>query len=74
MRYRRGDSTLIVTKPNGDVVQRDMVLYFDTQLSIFGIALKGDGPLKGYNFEIVQGELKRIRDGGTETEAIPRSV
>lgn len=72
MRYRVARSLMIVTKPDGTVVQRDVLIHFDTQDQLFGIKIIGDSPLKGYTFELFQRELKRTRDAGTPMDAVPK--
>lgn len=73
-KYRVTRSTLIVTKPTGEVVERAVVLYYDKQLDTFGIMLIGESALKGYCFDVLQREFKRVRDSGEPMEALPRVV
>jgi hypothetical protein len=70
--YRVAESTLIVTKPTGEVLERPVRLFYNEKLDTLGIVLLGDSPLKGYSFEIVQREFKRARDAGVAMAALPR--
>jgi hypothetical protein len=70
-RYRIGKSILIVTKPTGEVVKREVELHFDTLLRTFGVRFVGESPLKGYCFELIENELERIRDLGQPIEYLP---
>jgi hypothetical protein len=63
---------MIVTKPDGIVVQRDVLVHFDAANQLFGIKIIGDTPLKGYTFELFQRELKRTRDEGTPMDEVPK--
>lgn len=72
MGYRVVESTLIVTKPTGEVLERPVRLFYNEQLNTLGIVLLGDSPLKGYSFEILQREFKRARDVGTPMAALPK--
>lgn len=70
--YRVTASTLIVTKPTGEVLERPVILFYNQKLDTLGIVLTGDSPLKGYAFEILQREFKRARDAGTISPEIPK--
>jgi hypothetical protein len=74
MRYRVITSALFVTKPDGTVVRRDTLLYYDTTTDTFGIRIIGDSPLKGYAFDVLQAEFRRARDAGTPTGSLPPEV
>ena len=71
-RFRVADSTLIVTKPSGEVVERPVRLYYDKQLDTFGIQLVGESQLKGYCFEVLQKEFRRVRDAGVPNSYLPK--
>ena len=73
-RYTITHSTLIVTKPTGDIVQRKVRLSFDRQLELFEITLIGESQLKGYSFGVVQKEFKRVRDHGEPVDVLPKVV
>ena len=70
--YKVTDSTLIVTKPSGEVLERPVKLFFNARLNTLGIVLMGDSPLKGYAFEILQREFKRARDAGAPSSELPK--
>jgi len=73
-RYKVSHSKLVVTKPTGEVVQRDVLLYYDIPNDTFGIMLVGDSPLKGYAFDVLQREFKRVRDSGESASTLPKIV
>jgi hypothetical protein len=70
--YKVTESTLIVTKPTGEVVERRVRLFYNAKLDTLGIVLLGDSPLKGYSFEVLQREFKRTRDTGEMMAELPR--
>jgi hypothetical protein len=70
--YKVAESTLIVTKPSGEVLQRPVRLFYNGKLDTLGIVLLGDSPLKGYSFEILQREFRRARDAGTPMTELPK--
>jgi hypothetical protein len=71
-KFRVTRSLMIVTKPDGTVVQRDVLVHFDEANQLFGIKIIGDSPLRGYTFELFQRELKRTRDSGEPMDEIPK--
>lgn len=71
-RYRITRSKLIVTKPDGQVVQREVMLHHDSKLDTFGITLVGESQLKGFTFEVTQGEFHRVRDAGDQVVELPK--
>lgn len=71
-RYRVSDSTLVVTKPSGEIVERPVKLSFDTKLDLFEITLIGESQLKGYSFGVLQREFKRTRDQGRPSDVLPK--
>lgn len=72
--FRCGRSFLIVTKPSGEIVKREIQLDFDVANQTFDVTFIGESPLKGYKFSVLQSELRRIRDTGVPADAAPRVV
>ena len=63
---RIGHAPMLVQKPGGDCVQRDIKMIFDdAQGGSFEIEIVGESPLKGYTFTVKQRDLKAVRDSGT---------
>ena len=64
---RLGSGFMLVTKPEGDMIQREIrIVYEDQGGGLFEVEIVGDSPLKGYKFAVRQGDLKRVRDAGQE--------
>lgn len=62
--FRTGTTALVIEKPGGDVLRRDVLVDFNAELGVFEFVFIGETPLKGYRFSVLQTELKRIRDTG----------
>jgi len=69
-KFRDTKSLLIVTKPTGEVVQREVVMYWDSTLNTIGIRFIGDSPLKGYSFELAVTEIGRVMQEGRWTPTV----
>ena len=57
----RGYTGLIVTKPTGEIVNREVVLTFDEESGLIEVVFIGESQLKGYRFGILEGEIDRIK-------------
>lgn len=71
MRYRTRRAALIVTKPDGTVLRKEVVLYYDTACDTFGIYYIESGQLQDYAFDVLQRDLKLVRDQGFQTDRLP---
>ena len=74
MSYKVGRTFLAVTKPDGSMLKKEVILYADDQLASIGIKFVGDGPLKGYAFDLVNTEIDRVRVQGVSMEVLPDRV
>lgn len=63
-RYKVSRSTLVITKPDGTVVEREIELYLDFRLGTVGVRFVGESQLKGYCFDLIQREIDRVRECG----------
>lgn len=62
---KEGRGRMLITKPDGDAVEREIRLTFDDRGGgLFEVEILGDSPLEGYKFAVLQGELKKVRDTG----------
>lgn len=63
---RVGFKRMLVTKPGGEAIVREIRLTYDDQSGgSFEVEITGESPLKGYSFVVKQGDLKSVRDTGT---------
>ena len=74
MSYKVGRTFLAVTKPDGSMLKKEVILYADAENRSIGIKFVGDGPLKGYAFDLMDSEIDRVRVQGVPTEAVPDRV
>jgi len=63
-RYRKIQSVIVVTKPTGGVVSREVEIAHDTKLNTIDVAFKGDTILKGYIFSLPRAEMERAASDG----------
>jgi hypothetical protein len=71
-RYRVAKSRLIVTKPSGEVVMRDVLLSYDRELNTYEVVFVGESVLKGYSFAILDRECQRVKESGDPVATLPR--
>lgn len=70
-RMRYGRSVLIVTKPSGETVQKEVELYVDLQYGTVGVRFSDEGQLRGYSFDILSREIERIHRLGEFVDGLP---
>lgn len=64
---RIGRAHMLITKPGGECVMREILLTFDDQGGgSFEVEITGESPLKGYSFVVKQRDLKAVRDTGEQ--------
>lgn len=64
---REGSAAMLVQKPDGSCIQRDIRITYDDQMGgSFEIEIIGESPLKGYTFTVKQRDLKSVRDSGSQ--------
>ena len=72
--FKVGRTNLIITKPDGTMLQKEVILYADPKLSTVGVKFVGESPLKGYSFDLHDSEIERIRMSGVSMEGLPDRV
>lgn len=72
--YKVGRTFLAITKPDGSMLKREVILYSDPATRTIGVKFVGDSPLKGYTFDLMESEIARIRDSGVSMAALPDKV
>ena len=66
-----GRTNLIITKPDGTMLKKEVILYADPKNKTVGVKFVGESPLKGYAFDLVDSEIHRIRTSGVQLETLP---
>ncbi len=74
MSFLVGRTMLIITKPDGSMLKKEVILYVDPGLKTVGVKFVGDSPLKGYAFDLKDSEIERIRAGGVPMENLPERI
>lgn len=69
-----GRTNLIITKPDGSMLRKEVILYTDPQNKTVGVKFVGESPLKGYSFDLMDMEIERIRSGGVQMAVLPDRV
>ena len=74
MRFLVGRTNLIITKPDGSMLRKEVILYTDPKNGTVGVKFVGESPLKGYAFDLMDSEVQRIRTSGIQMEGLPDRV
>lgn len=74
MSFLVGRTMLIITKADGSMLEKEVILYADPKLKTVGVKFVGDSPLKGYSFDLRDREIERIRTAGVPMETLPDRV
>ena len=74
MSFQVGRTNLIITKPDGTMLKKEVILYADPKLRTVGVKFVGESPLKGYSFDLMDTEIERIRTSGVPMETLPDRV
>lgn len=68
MSYREKMSEMVVEKPTGEFVKRQVRLFWWSEMNGVGIELIGDSPLKRHRFIIPLAEINDVITNGTVVE------
>lgn len=69
--YLVARTNLVVTKPSGEILQKEVILYADPKNGTTGIKFVGDGPLNGYSFDLMNREIERVKTSGMKMDGLP---
>jgi len=59
-KFRKTNTMLIITKPSGEMVRRDVELRWDTSINSVSVKFKGESALQGYIFDLLIPEVNRV--------------
>lgn len=71
MSYLVARTYLAVTKPDGTMLQKEVILYADEATGSIGVKFVGESPLKGYAFDLLNSEISRVQTKGVAMEQLP---
>ncbi len=74
MRFLVGRTNLIITKPDGSMLRKEVILYVDPKNGTTGVKFVGESPLKGYAFDLMDSEIQRIKTSGVQMDNLPERV
>lgn len=72
--FQVGRTNLIITKPDGSMLRKEVILYADPGNKTVGVKFVGESPLKGYAFDLMDSEIHRIRVEGVQMERLPDRI
>jgi hypothetical protein len=72
--FNVGRTHLAITKPDGSMLRREVILYADPGIKTIGVKFVGDSPLKGYAFDLMDSEIERVRASGVPMSALPDTL
>lgn len=72
--FQVGRTNLIITKPDGSMLRKEVILYADPGNKTVGVKFVGESPLKGYAFDLMDSEIERIRTSGVQMGTLPDRV
>ena len=74
MSYLVGRTYLAITKPDGSMLKKEVILYADEASGSVGVKFVGESQLKGYGFDLLVSEIQRIRTQGVPMPALPDRI
>ncbi len=69
--FQVGRTNLAITKPDGSMLRKEVILYVDPTNQTVGVKFVGESPLKGYAFDLMNSEIERIRTSGVQMGELP---
>ena len=72
--YLVARTNLVITKPNGEILQKEVILYADPKNATVGVKFVGNSPLNGYAFDLINSEIDRVRALGVPMEQLPKEI
>jgi len=65
---------LAVTKPDGSMLRKEVILYHDARTGSVGVKFVGESPLKGYAFDLMESEILRVKTSGVQMQQLPDRI
>jgi hypothetical protein len=67
-------TNLAVTKPDGTMLRKEVILFYDARTQSVGVKFVGESPLKGYAFDLLVTEINRVVAQGIPMEQLPERL
>ena len=74
MSFQVAKTNLAVTKPDGTMLRKEVILFYDTSTQSTGVKFVGESPLKGYAFDLLISEINRVVTSGVPMERLPDRI
>lgn len=74
MSFQVARTNLAVTKPDGTMLRKEVILYFDANTKSVGVKFVGESPLKGYAFDLLISEINRVVSQGVPMDSLPERL
>jgi len=74
MSYKVARTFLAITKPDGTMLRKEVILFADDATASVGVKFVGESPLKGYSFDLILSEIDRVRIHGVPMEQLPDRI
>lgn len=74
MSFQVARTNLAITKPDGSMLRKEVILFFDSGTRSIGVKFVGESPLKGYAFDLLVSEINRVVAEGVPMAALPERL
>jgi hypothetical protein len=74
MSFKVAHTNLAVTKPDGTMLRKEVILFYDSGTQSVGVKFVGESPLKGYTFDLLITEINRVVASGVEMSKLPERL
>jgi hypothetical protein len=74
MSFKVARTNLAVTKPDGTMLRKEVILFCDPGTQSVGVKFVGESPLKGYTFDLLITEINRVVASGVEMSKLPERL
>jgi len=74
MSYKVARTFLAITKPDGTMLRKEVILFADDSTGSVGVKFVGESPLKGYSFDLLTSEISRVQSQGVPMATLPEGI
>lgn len=74
MSFKVGRTYIAVTRPDGTMLKKEVILYSDEKVGSVGVKFVGESPLKGYSIDVLSSEISRIKTQGVPMDVLPSAL
>ncbi len=74
MSFNVARTYLAITKPDGSMLRKEVILYSDPQTQSVGVKFVGESPLKGFAIDLLISEINRVVAQGVPMDRLPERL